>query len=141
MLTFPKDTAQFSWTRHIKNKMVFYHLSGAQIMRIFRKPKRREEGIAKDTVAAMIPKVGGGKTARPEEIWIMYRVNSQRTTHNSQKTKEAGLLPSVVDPKLSVVGSKSKFTLISTWRYPGVTKVGERPQIPEDVLAELNRVD
>jgi hypothetical protein len=53
MITFPKDTPQFSWTRHIKNKMVFYHLSGAQILRIFRKPARREEGIAANTVAAM----------------------------------------------------------------------------------------
>ena len=106
MLQFPKDTAQFSWTRHIKNKMVFYHLSGAQILRIFRKPKRVEEGIAPDTVAAMTP-----RTPR-EELWIMYRMNK---------------------------GKKSRVTMISAWRYPGVTKPGERPTIPEDVLAELER--
>ncbi len=105
MITFPKDTAQFSWTRYIKNKMVFYHLSGAQILRIFRKPQRIEEGIAPDTVAAMISR-------RPkEELWIMYKKNK---------------------------GKKSKITMISAWRYPGVTKPGERPLIPEDVLAEID---
>ena len=139
MLTFPKDSSQFSWTRHIKNKMVFYHLSGAQIARIFRKPKRREEGIAKDTVAAMIPKIGGGKTARPEEMWIMYKVNAAkrlRTTDYSRPQPKSRSQSSLVSSRLP-----SRITMISAWRYPGITKVGERPTIPEDVLAELNRVN
>jgi hypothetical protein len=111
MLTLPKDTARMSWTRHIKNKMVFYHLSGAQILRIFTRPDRREEGIAPGTVAAMKTKKSTStKNPRKEEIWIMY------------KTK------------------KPKVTMISAWRYPGETKKGERPEIPEDVLRELENI-
>jgi hypothetical protein len=111
MLTFPKDTARLSWTRHIKNKMVFYHLSGAQLLRIFRNPDRREEGIAPDTIAAMkTKKAAGAKVARAEEIWIMFKVKHGKTT------------------------------MISAWRYPGITKKGERPEIPEDALAELAKI-
>jgi hypothetical protein len=148
MITFPKDTPAFSWTRHIKNKMVFYHLSGAQILRIFRKPARREEGIATNTVAAMIPRSSNSSSslrgrsndrgnpsrtdptqrleansyklkAPSEEIWIMYKLNSLKA--NSSKLKA------------------SRITLISAWRYPGVTKPGERPQIPEDVAEMLEK--
>ncbi len=130
MLTFPKDTKQFSWTRHIKNKMVFYHLSGAQILRIFRKPDRIEEGVAENTVAAMtgrksaqrpspsvIPKPRDLQQGRRphEELWIMYKMN---------KTKKP----------------TSRITMISAWRYPGVTKPGERPPIPPDVAEELARL-
>jgi hypothetical protein len=136
MLAFPKDNAQFSWTRHIKNKMVFYHLSGAQLLRIFRKPNRREEGIAPDTVGAMqTKKATGAKAVRSEEIWIMYKINSQRKTHNKQ-LKTSGNFPlSAADRKLSV--NKSRVTFISAWRYPGITKKGERPLIPEDIAKEL----
>lgn len=111
MLTFPKDTARLRWTRHIKNKMVFYHLSGAQVLRIVRKPERREEGIAPETVAAMkTKKASGAKTARSEELWVMFKTN------------------------------KGKITMISAWRYPGKTKPGERPEIPEDTMRELERI-
>jgi len=134
MLTFPKDTAQLSWTRHIKNKMVFYHLSGAQLLRIFRRPDRVEEGIAPQTIAAMKTKAKNsslslrGRTSGrgnpvSEEIWIMYKINSKQKTRNSKQS--------------SVSSFKSKIVMISAWRYPGVTKKGERPLIPEDVLAEL----
>lgn len=116
MLQFPKDTPRLSWTRHVKNKMVFYHLSGAQILRIFRKPDRREEGIAPDTVAAMKTRVfennakkegNNANRKRSEELWIMYKT------------------------------VKGKTTMISAWRYPGTTKPGERPEIPADTLEEL----
>ena len=129
MFSFPKDTAQFSWTRHIKNKMVFYHLSGAQIMRIFRKPKRREEGIAENTVAAMLDRQPASRATqnatRKEEIWIMYRVNKKGIAPKLQTTHYK--LPTA-----------SRITMISAWRYPGTTKPGERPQIPEDVPKELD---
>lgn len=70
MLTFPKDSARLKWTRHIKNKMVFYHLSGAQILRIFRRPDRVEEAIAPGTVGAM------KSTKKKTEIWIMYKITA-----------------------------------------------------------------
>jgi hypothetical protein len=142
MITFPKDTPQFSWTRHIKNKMVFYHLSGAQILRIFRKPNRREEGIAPNTIAAMASRRPlknnkqeiineRAKKQRVEEIWIMYRVNKQRTAKD-ERFKNERMNPET--PKF-----RSRITMISAWRYPGVTKPGERPPIPEDVLEMLEK--
>ncbi len=120
MLTFPKDTAQFSWTRHIKNKMVFYHLSGAQLLRIFRKPDRREEGVAPETIGAMkTKKASGAKVARSEEIWILYKLNAKKKD-TANKTK-------------------SRITMISAWRYPGVTKKGERLPIPDEIVKELEQ--
>jgi hypothetical protein len=112
--------------------MVFYHLSGAQILRIFRKPTRREEGIAPQTVAAMqARKPANSKSQmangsnRSEEIWIMYKLNKRAND----------LQPTAVGSKLS----SSRITMISAWRYPGVTKPGERPSIPEDVAEMLER--
>lgn len=134
MLTFPKDTAQLSWTRHIKNKMVFYHLSAAQILRIFNKPDRREEGVAPETIAAMQRKKSvGAKQARSEEIWIMYRVNAANTKERVAKSDR---------PQPLAYGSalrRSRVVMISAWRYPGVTKAGDRPPIPESILEELVR--
>lgn len=124
MLTLPKDTARLKWTRHIKNKMVFYHLSAAHILRIFRKPDRVEEGIAPDTIAAMKSRkkgIGGRVkgTDKTEEIWIMYKISG----------KKLNPVPYTLNPR--------PVTMISAWRYPGKTKPGERPPIPEDILQEL----
>ena len=114
-------------------------------MRIFRKPDRREEGIAPQTIAAMQTKVANrisqsanrlNQKPRGEEIWIMYRINSKQITHNKQLKQESPLL--VMSDKSLV--NKSRVTLISAWRYPGTTKPGERPPIPEDVLAELESI-
>jgi hypothetical protein len=148
MLTFPKDTSQFSWTRHIKNKMVFYHLSGAQILRIFRKPTRREEGIAPQTVAAMqARKPANSKSQmvngsnRSEEIWIMYKLNKKANDLQPRANRQPESL-SLSGRKLSAVSSQhitSRITMISAWRYPGVTKPGERPSIPEDVAEMLEK--
>jgi len=136
MLTFPKDTREFSWTRHIKNKMVFYHLSGTQILRIFRKPDRIEEGVAPETIAAMQTKKSlGANTPRQEEIWIMYRVNKGlRTKNKEREQKSSGSIPQSL-----VLSSKSRITLISAWRYPGITKPGDRLPIPVEIAEELAR--
>lgn len=147
MISFPKDTAAFSWTRHIKNKMVFYHLSGAQILRIFRKPARREEGIATNTVAAMITRRPAGisksqsliSKGRSEEIWIMYKV-AKRAPRNIKRNSENPSSSSLQTTHYKLPTSpKSRITLISAWRYPGVTKPGERPTIPEDVAEILEK--
>lgn len=122
MLKLPKSDSRFGWTRHIKNKMVYYHLSAAQVLRIFRFPDRREEGVAPNTIAAMKvrKKVSASKSAmqrglrNSEEIWMMYRISGGR-----QKS------------------SGSKVVLISAWRYPGRTKPGERVPVPVEILDEL----
>lgn len=123
MITLPKSDARFGWTRHIKNKMVYYGISKAQIMRIFRRPERTEEGIAPETIAAMKTKKSSGKT-KNSEIWIMYSLNTKppiarATGYVSRDTR------------------RSRVTMISAWRYPGKTKPGERPPIPLEILNEL----
>lgn len=146
MFKFPVDNSQFSWTRHIKNKMVFYNLSGAQILRVFRFPERREEGIAPKTAAAMRTlthnkqrTMNNPKKPSTSEIWIMYQSNKQRTMNNQQKSlakKKNSSMLSVVSRKLSV----SRVTLISAWRYPGKTKPGAPIPIPQDILEELSEI-
>lgn len=112
MLTLPKDTPRLKWTRHIKNKMIFYHLSQAAVLRILRSPERLEEGVAPKTNAAMrIKKSIGANKPKEEELWLMYQKNS------------AG-----------------KIILISTWRYPGRTKPGQTIPIPEDIQKYLDSV-
>ena len=137
-MKFPENTARFSWTRHIKNKMMFYNISGAQIMRIFSTPQRREEAIAPGTIGAMrvmkhnVNKAAPGQRQKPKEteLWIMYKINaSTKGKLEKSKLEELGYKR----PKTA------KVTMISAWRYPGRTKPGERPNIPEGVIEELEK--
>lgn len=142
-MKFPENTARFSWTRHIKNKMMFYNISGAQILRIFSTPQRREEAIAPGTIGAMrvvkhnlqrtinnLQRGTLGQKKSETELWIMYKINSG-TKGKAQKSK------------LEELGYKrpktAKITMISAWRYPGRTKPGERPHIPEGLIDELEK--
>lgn len=112
MLLKLPEKEKIVWTNHVKDKMRYYRLSQAQVLRILRRPGRKEEGIAPQTVAAMQP---AGTKKNPKEVWMMYQtINSQ---FKNQKLK--------------------KIKIISAWRYPGVTPAGERPIIPEDVLNEI----
>ena len=63
----PKDRKEIHWTRHIKEKMKEYQISERKLLKIFKNPERKEEGIAPRTVAVM--QTGGRK--RPYEIWLM----------------------------------------------------------------------
>lgn len=103
------------WTNHVKDKMRYYRFSENQILRILRRPRRREEGIAPGTMAAMQP---AGTKKKPKEIWTMYQTTNR--TVNGRKFK--------------------KLKIISAWRYPGVTPLGERPVLPEDTLLELGSI-
>ena len=92
---FPKSRT-IHWTIHVKGKMRRYGLSRARVLRILHAPKRVEEGIAPKTVAAMQP-VGETRGAKGEikwkqELWVMFQ----------DKPRER--------------------TIISAWRYPGVSK-------------------
>jgi hypothetical protein len=95
------------WTKHSKMKMRQYRLSEKRVLRILRKPDRKEEGIVPGTIAAM--QITGTKK-HPTEIWTMYQIE------------------------------KSKVKIISAWRYPGRTPIGQRPIIPEDTLEELDKI-
>jgi hypothetical protein len=128
---FPKDDARAAWTRHIKNKMMFYGLSEQRIRRLISAPARIEEGIAPDTIAVMQRNDRGKKK---EEIWAMYKKitnDRQRTTSNEKlKAEEKSF-------EFNVVSSRAKLLMISAWRYPGVTKPGDPIPIPDEIISDL----
>lgn len=133
MLTkFPKDDASTHWTAHVKSKMVHYGLGEGRIRRVIKNGIRREEGVAPNTVAMM---QRNDTPNRKEEIWVMVQESDKR-----HATRENGKLR---DKKLEALRAslhKPKMTIISAWRYPGVTKPGKAIPIPEDILAELEGV-
>ena len=131
---FPKDDAHFAWTNHIKNKMLFYGLSEQRIRRVLKSPKRKEEGIAPGTFAAM---QSSSSKKKPEEIWIMYkRVTGDK--HQVTRGLENRIVKNTSGHTL--VTSGSKVLMISAWRYPGISKPGTAIPIPDEVLAELKEI-
>lgn len=95
-MVFIKNPTLLSWTHHAQAKMNFYRLSQARVRRVLNAPRRIEEGVAPKTVAMMQPgslkRSAHGKELWAQEIWVM------------------------------VQDSKKERTVISAWRYPGVTK-------------------
>ena len=113
------------WTVHSKGKMRQYRLSEKRVLRIFRRPERIEEGIAPKTVAAM--QITGTKK-HPTEVWMMYQIiNLKPKTTLRLRSGQENLKPKTI-------------RIISTWRYPGRTPVGARPQIPQDTLDNLSDI-
>ena len=104
----PREEKVF-WTKHSQMKMRQYRFSEKRVLRILRKPDRKEEGIAEGTIAAM--QITGTKK-HPTEAWMMYVILKR--------------------PK--------EIKIISAWRYPGRTPLGQRPIIPEDTLKELDSI-
>ena len=116
-LKLPSNSEKIHWTSHSKEKMKQYLLSEKRVLRVFREPERKEEGIAPGTIAVM--QVAGTKK-HPKEIWLMYQVVSTRSKNQSSKMK--------------------KVKIISTWRYPGRTPAGKPPLIPDDILNDLDNI-
>jgi len=102
------------WTQHSLAKLKQYRLSASRVLRVLRHPKRREIGVAEKTVACMQP-AGTGKN--PFEIWVMYFLVASRKS------------------------PVAKIKIISAWRYPGVSPIGEPPPIPDEVWEELGKSD
>ena len=100
------------WTSHAKMKMNFYRLSEGRVRRVLHSPRRIEEGIAEDTIAMMQPvsmtKTTKGAEDWNQEIWVM------------------------------IVETPSERRVISAWRYPGKTKVGE--PLPAEILQEMRTI-
>jgi hypothetical protein len=115
LFKLPKDTKEIHWTRHIKEKMREYQLSERRLLKIFKNPERKEEGIAPDTIAVM--QTGGRK--RPYEIWLMYQIKKSKTKNQNAK--------------------REKIIMISAWKYPGKSPVKNLP-IPEEVLENLEEI-
>jgi len=67
----PKNTEKVFWTKHSKSKMRQYRLSEKRVLRILRKPDRREEGIMPGAIAQM--QITGTKK-HSTEAWLMYMI-------------------------------------------------------------------
>ena len=65
----PEGEGKIFWAQHSKSKMCQYRFSEKRVLRILRKPDRKEEGIAEGTIAAM--QITGTKK-HPTEAWMMY---------------------------------------------------------------------
>lgn len=104
----PKDTKRILWTKHVKEKMRFYNLSEGRLKSLLRNPEREEKGIAPGTVAIMR---SAKSKKRPSEIWLMYQT-------------------------IKVKDKERKIKIISAWRYPGESPIGELP-IPEEIIRDL----
>lgn len=70
-LKFPQEEEKIFWTKHSQAKMRQYRFSEKRVLRILRKPDRKEEGIAEGTIANM--QITGTKK-HPTEAWMMYFV-------------------------------------------------------------------
>ncbi len=94
--------------------------------------------MAENTVACM-QSAGTGK--HPYEIWVMYQTKSLRKTSRlvsaNARSKNIDLFPEPFDYTQGKL--RQRVTIISTWRYPGVSPIGEPPPIPEEVWEELNK--
>lgn len=104
-----------------------YHLSRQRVIRIIRSPRRTEVGIVENTIAVMQPastKRVGNKETWTQELWVMYRVNSQSKLSKS---------------KLTQLLNQAELKIISAWRYPGVSP--KRDPIPSDILREIANRD
>ena len=132
----PKDNDKYQWTNHVKDKMLYYGISEGLIKRIVRFPKRKEEGVAPGTTAVMQP-----TSSKKQEIWVMYQELSQKPSSNYS-------LPTTPD-----LQSKSrildfakqnrdnyKLKIISAWRYPGISPIGKKIPIPDEILQELENL-
>lgn len=108
--------------------MVYYGISESLIKRIVRFPKRKETGVAPKTIAVMQPT---SNKKKPQEIWVMYQEieTRQQATRNEPKTNNLSL------GSLALVTSRKR--IISAWRYPGVSPVGKKIPIPDEILQEL----
>jgi len=96
-----KKSAVLKWTAHAKMKMNYYRLSPMRVRRVLHSPKRIEEGVAPKTIAMMQPvsfkHASGREGAAKKESW----------------TQEIWVM---------IQDGPTARTVISAWRYPGVTK-------------------
>lgn len=119
----PKNDDKYRWTNHVKGKMVYYGISESLIKRIVRFPKRKETGVAEKTIAVMQPT---SNKKKPQEIWVMYQLRRPQGSELRTYGK--------------AVASEEKKTIISAWRYPGISPVGKKIPIPDEILQELENL-
>lgn len=126
-----KRNSSFSLTRHAEFKMRQYGLSEQKVRGVVRSPRRREEGVVKDTVAVMQPvspkRDAKGVESWKQEIWVMYQTRKQGARSKEQRTK--------MESFSSLSPAPCSLKVISAWRYPGVSP--KRNPVPAEILREL----
>lgn len=130
-------TGQYVFTLHSQYKMKQYGLSEQKVRGVIRNPRRREEGIVKNTVAVMQPvssKTVNGKDVWKQEVWVMYVVKSKGGSQKA-KTITKRVIPSEAGGSREIVSGISQLKIISAWRYPGISP--KRNPIPDEILREL----
>jgi hypothetical protein len=68
-----QSVGKFFWTIHVEQKLAYYRLSRARVLRAFYHPARVEEGIAPKTTAVMQP----ATPKHTSEIWLMYQLDKK----------------------------------------------------------------
>ncbi len=116
MVKIFQTPSRFIWTQHARQKMRFYRIPETKVKQVFNHPDRVEKGIALNTIASM--KISGSQK-HPYEVWIMYQ--KTKATLLSQKN----------------FSSNSKIKIISAWRYPGRSPLGQKIEIPDNVRQDL----
>ncbi len=115
--------------------MRYYGISESLIKRIIRFPKRKEEGIAEETTAVMSP-YGRSPKGRQQpyagEIWVMYQEVKNVKREMKSDEKQTDILRFSLDALRS-----NKVRIISAWRYPGISPVGKKIVIPDEVMTDL----
>ncbi len=111
LMFLSRATKVFHWTNHAHQKMRFYRLSEQRVKRVISNAVRREEGVAPNTIALM---QRHDSAKRKEEIWVMVQTTASRESRSVQRT-----------------------TVISAWRYPGITKPGKAIPMPDGLLEEI----
>jgi len=123
-----KNSKEYFWTEHAKYKMQYYGLGAQKILGVIRRPKRKEEGIVKDTIAVMLPQ---GSVKRPTEIWVMFQLKNFKFQNPNSKQ--------IPRSKFQIEKSaKKQIRIISAWRYPGVSP--KRNPIPQEILEEIKNI-
>ncbi len=147
----PEDCAKYKWTAHVKGKMRHYGLSASRVRRVIKSPMRVEYGVAQDTVAVMQPQStrrgADGVKTWSSEIWAMYQLGANSKKSESSKSKTAQIAKSLavvgggdtISKIAQSVSAPKKMTVISAWRYPGQTKVGE--SLPQEIWDEIAQFD
>ena len=153
----PKNTDKYYWTAHVAEKMHYYGLSEQKVLGVIRRPQRIETGIAENTVAVMIPVGNIKKNKKPsmwnrsfnddgqqekwsQEIWVLYQTSKQKSKSSDQKKLETQIkkLESKEKAKKLIDLIPKKLTIISAWRYPGVSP--KKNPIPEEIMRELEEI-
>jgi hypothetical protein len=75
-VALPKNDSKYFWTRHCIGKIFQYGIGPNRIKRIINYPDRKEEGIAKKTIAVMRKK--SEKDHSKGEQWVMYQLRGKK---------------------------------------------------------------